>query len=169
MMLRSQLSTGNLPFKTKDYTGCVHCCSVSKSCLIFCYPMNCSTPGFSALTVLQGCSNSCGSSRWCHPTITFSAAPFSFCPQLFPTSGSFPMNRLFQSIGQSIGTSTSASVLPINIQCWFPLGLTGLISLLSKGLSKVFSNTTFQKHQLFSTQPSLWSSFHICISLMEKL
>ena len=96
------------------------------------------------------CSNSRPLSRWCHPTISTSS-----CPQSFPASGSFPMSQFFTSGGQSIGISASASVLPMNIQDWFPLGLTGLISLQSKGLSRVFSNTTVQKHQLFGTQLSL--------------
>ena len=95
--------------------------------------------------------NSCPLSRWCHPTISSSVVPFSSCPQSFPASGSFPMSQFFLSGGQSIGVSVS--VLPINIQDWFPLGLTGLISLQPKGLSRVFSNTTVQKHQFFSTQP----------------
>ena len=86
------------------------------------------------------CSNSCPLSRWCHPFISSSVAPFSSCPQSFPASGSFLMNRLFVSGGQSIGASASASVLPMKIQDWFPLGLTSLISLLSKGLSRVFSS-----------------------------
>ena len=103
----------------------------------------------------RACSNSCPLSQWCHPTISSSAIPFPSCLQSFLTSGSFPMSRLFASGGQSIGVSASASVLPINIQDWFPLGLTGLISLQSKGLSRVFSNTTVQKHQFFSAQPSL--------------
>ena len=92
------------------------------------------------------CSNSCPLSRWCHPTISSSVVPFSFCPQSFPASGSFQMSRLFTSDGQSIGVSASASVLSVNIQDWFPLGLTGWISLKSKGLSRVFSSTTVQKH-----------------------
>ena len=87
--------------------------------------------------------------------------PFSSCLQSFPASGSFPMSWLFAPGGQSIGASASTSVLPINIQGWFPLGLTGLISLQSKGLSRVFSNTTVQKHQFFGTQLSLWSNSHI--------
>ena len=86
---------------------------------------------------------------------------FSSCPQFPLASGSFPVSQLFTSAGQSIGTSASASVLPINIQGWFPLGLTGLISLQSKGLSRVFSSTIVQKHQFFGLQPSLWSSSHI--------
>ena len=94
-------------------------------------------------------SNSCPSSRWCHPTISSSIVPFSSCLQSFPASGSFPMTQFFTSGGQSIGVSASASVLSMNIQDWFPSGLTGLISLQSKGLSRVFSNTTVQKHQFF--------------------
>ena len=89
-------------------------------------------------------SNSCPSSRWCHPTISSSVVPFSFHLQSFPASGSFPMSQFFTSGDQSIGVSPSASVLPMNIQDWFPLGWTGLISLQSKGLSRVFSNSTVQ-------------------------
>ena len=100
-------------------------------------------------------SNSCPLSWWCHPTISFSVIPFSSCLRSFPESGSFQMSQFFASSGQSIGVSTSASVLPMNIRDWFPLGWTGWISLQCKGLSRVFSNTTVQKHQLFSTQPSL--------------
>ena len=107
------------------------------------------------------CSNSRPLSWWCHPTISSSVVPFPSCLQSFPASGSFPMSRVFASGCQSIGTSASASVLLINIQGWFPLGLTGLISLQSNGLSRVFSNTTVQKHQFFGIQPSLWSSSHI--------
>ena len=94
--------------------------------------------------------------------------PFSSCPHSFPASGSFPMSRLFASGGQSTGASASASVLPMNIQCWFPLGLTGLISLLSKELSRVFSSITVQKHQFLGTQSSLQSNSHICTWLLEK-
>ena len=100
-------------------------------------------------------SHSCPLSRWCHPTISSSVVPFSSCLQFFPASRYFPMSQLFASGDQTIGASASASVLPMNIQDWFPLGLTGLISLLSKGLSRVFSNTTVQKHQFFGTQLSL--------------
>ena len=96
-------------------------------------------------------SNSCPLSQWCHPTISSSVVPFSHL-QSFPASGSFPVNQFFTSGGQSIGLSASASVLPMNIQDWFPLERTGWISLQSKGLSRVFSNTTVQKHQFFSTQ-----------------
>ena len=92
-------------------------------------------------------SNSCPSSRWCHPTISSSVVPFSSCLQSFPASGSFPMSQFFSSGGQSIGASALASVPPMNIQDWFPLELTSWTSLLSKGLLRVFSNTTVQKHQ----------------------
>ena len=104
---------------------------------------------------------------WCHPTISSSVIPFS-CLQSFSASGSFPVSQFFASGGQSIGASASASVPPVNIQDWFPLELTGLISLQSKGLSRVFSNTTVQKHQFFSAQPSLWSNSHIHTGLLEK-
>ena len=113
-------------------------------------------------------SNSCSLSQWCHPTISSSAITFSSCLLSFPASGSFPMSQLFTSGGLSIGASASASVLPMNIQGWFPLALTGLISLQSKGLLRVFSNTTVQKHQFFSPQPSSWSSSHIYTWLLEK-
>ena len=96
----------------------------------------------------------------CHPLL--------FLLSILPSIGVFPVSQFFTSSGQSFGVSASASVLPINIQDWFPLGLTGLISLLSKGLSRVFSNTTVQKHQFFGTQPSLWSSSHIHTWLLEK-
>ena len=109
----------------------------------------------------RACSNSCPSSWWCQPTISSSVIPFSSLLQLFPASESFPMSQFFASRDQSIGASASASVLLINIRDWFPLGLTSLISLQSKELSRVFSNTTVQKHQSFSFQPSLWSSSHI--------
>ena len=109
----------------------------------------------------RACSNSCPLSWWCYPTVSSSVIPFSFFLQSFPASGSFPMSQLFTSGGQSMGASASASVLPVNIQSWFPSGLTGLISLLSKGLSTVFSNTAVGKHQIFGAQPSLWSYSHI--------
>ena len=100
-------------------------------------------------------SNSCPLSWWFHPAISSSVVPFSSCPQSLPASGSFPMSQLFTSGGQSIGDSASASVLPMDIHNWFPLGLTGWISLQSKGLSRVFSNTTVQKHPFFGTKVSL--------------
>ena len=113
-------------------------------------------------------SNSCPSSWWCHPTISSSFIPFSSCPQSFPASGSSPRSQFFTSGGQSIGVSASASVPPMNIQRWSPLGWTGWVSLQSKGLSRVFSNTTVQKHQFFSAQLSLWSNSHIHTWLLEK-
>ena len=100
------------------------------------------------------CPNSCPLSQWCHPTISSSVIPFSSCPRSFPESGSFPMSQLFASGGQSIGVSASTSVFPMNTQDWSPLGWTGWISLQSKGLSRVFSNTTLQKHPFFGTQLS---------------
>ena len=111
--------------------------------------------------------NSCPSSLWWHPASSFSVVPFS-CPQSLPASESFLVSQLFISGGQSIGISALASVLPMSIQGWFPLGLTGWISLQSKGLSRVFSNTTVQKHQFFKAKPSLWSNSHIHTWLLEK-
>ena len=113
-------------------------------------------------------SNSFPQSRWCHPNISSSVIPFSSCFQSFPASGAFQMSQFFASGGQNIGVSASASDLPMNIQDWFPLGLTGWISLQSKGLSKVFSNTTVQKHQFFGAKLSLFSNSHIHTWLLEK-
>jgi len=101
------------------------------------------------------CSNSCPLSWWCHPTISSSVIPFSSRLQSFPAPGSFPVSQFFPSGGQTIGVSASISLLPMNIQDWFPLGLTGWIFWQSKGLSRVFSNTTVQTHQFFTTQLSL--------------
>ena len=128
--------------------------------------MDCSTPGFLVLHSLGACSDSCPLTWWCYLTISSGVAPFSSCLQSFLASGSFPMGRLFASGGQSIGAL--ASVLPKYTQDWSTLGWTGLI-LQSKVLSRVFSSTTVQKHQLFSAQPSLWSSSHIHTWLLEKL
>ena len=113
-------------------------------------------------------SNSCPSSQWCHPTISSSVIPFSSHLQSFPASGSFPMSQLFTSGGQSIGASASTLVLPMNTQDWSPLGRTGWISLQSKGLSRVFSNTTVQNHQFFGAQLSSQSNFHIHTWPLEK-
>ena len=113
-------------------------------------------------------SNPCPLSWWCHPTISSSVVPFSFCPQFLPASGSFPMSQLFTWGGPSIGVSASTSVLPMNTKDWSPLGWTGWISLQSKGLSRVFSNTTVQKHQFFSTQLSSQSNSHIDTWPLEK-
>ena len=114
------------------------------------------------------CSNSCPLSQWCHPTIWSSVIPFSSCLQSYAASGTFLRSQFFTSGSQSIGASTSASVLPMNIQGWFPLGLTGLTSLLSKGLSRVFSNTTVQNHQFFGARLSLRAKSHIHTWLLEK-
>ena len=127
----------------------------SLSCVRLWNPRNHSTPGLRVHHWLPVPPNPCPLSQWYHPTISSSVVPLSSCPQSFPESGSFPMSQLFASGGQSIAASASTSVLPMNIQNWSPLGWTGWISLLSKGLSRVFSNTTVQKHQFFSTQLSL--------------
>ena len=122
---------------------------VVQVCLTLCYPMDCSTPDFPVLHCLLEFVQS----QWCHPAISCFVAPFSSCPQSFLAAGFLAMNWLFVSGGQSIGAS--ASVLPMNIQNWFPLGLTGLV-LDAKGLSRMFSSTTVWKHQFFGTQPSLY-------------
>ena len=137
-------------------------CSVAKSCPTLCDPMDCSTPGFPVLHYLPELAQP--HVHWVGDAIQPShslSSPQLSCPQSFPASGSFPMSRLFASGGQSIGTSASASVFLMNSLRWFPLELTGLISLVSKGLSRVFSSTTVRKHQFFGTQPSLWSKSHI--------
>ena len=130
--------------------------SVTQPCPTLGDLVDCSMPGFCVPSLTPGVySNSCPSSQWCHPTISSSVSPFSSCLQSFPASGSFPVSQFFGSGGPSIGVSASISVLPINIQDWFPLGLTSWISLQSKGLARVFSNTTVQKHQFCSAQVSL--------------
>ena len=122
--------------------------SVAQLCLTLCNPMNCSMPGLPVHHQLpESTQTHVHWVGWCHPTISSSVIPFSFCPQSFPASGSFPMSQLFTSGGQSIGVSALASILPMNIQDWFPLGWTGWISLQSEELSRVFSNTTVQEHQ----------------------
>ena len=112
--------------------------------------------------------NACPLSQWCHLTISASVVPFSSCPQSFPASGSFQMSQIFASGGQSIGVSASTLVLPVNTQDWSPLGWTGWISLHSKRLSRVFSNSTVQKHQFFGTQLSSQSNSHIHTWPLEK-
>ena len=130
--------------------------SVTQLCQALCDSMDCSTPGLPVPSPTpEVYPNSCPLSRWCHPTTSSSVIPFSSCPQSFPASGSFQMSQLFTSGGQSIGVSASTSVLPVNTQDWSPLGWTGWISLQFKGLSRVFSNTTVQKHQFFGAQLSL--------------
>ena len=123
--------------------------SVAQSCPTLCDPMNCSTRPPCPSPTPGVHSNSHPSSRWCHPAISSSVVPFSSCPQSIPASWSFPMSQLCAWGGQSIGVSASASVLPMNTQDWSPLEWTGWMSLQSKGLSRVFSNTTVQKHQFF--------------------
>ena len=122
---------------------CPYCCSVAQSCPTIWTPWTAAHQAPCPSLFPGVCSNSCPLSPWCHPTIPSSVVSSSSCLQSLPASGSFLVSQLFEPGGQGIGTSSSTSVLPMNIQCWFPLGLTGLISLLSKGLSRVFSSTTF--------------------------
>ena len=131
-----------------------------------CNPMDCSKPS----PTPGSCSKLCSSTRWCHPTINHLILCHTLLlpPSIFPSIRVFSTESDLRIGGQSSRASPSASVLPINIQDWFPLGLTGLISLHSKGLSRVFSNTTVQKHQFFSAQPCLWSNSHIHTWLLEK-
>ena len=142
------------------------CCSVTQSCPTLCNPtgqharLPCRSPS------PRVCSNACPLSQWCHPTISSSVVPFSSCLQSFPASETFPMSQLFTSGGQSVGAAASASVLPINIQDWFPLGWTHL-SPCSPRDSQESSNTTVQKLQFFGAQLSLWSSSHIHTWLLE--
>ena len=133
-----------------------------------CDSMDCNTVGLLAHHQLPEYTQTHPSSWWCHPTISSSVVPFSSHLQSFPGSGSFPMSRFFASGGQNIGVSASASVLPMNIQDSFPLGLIGWISLLSKEHPRVFSNTMVQKHQFFGTQLSLQSNSHIHTWPLEK-
>ena len=142
--------------------------SVVQSCLTLCNHMNRSTPGLLVHHQLRESTQT--NVYWVGDAITISSSvvPFSSCPQFLPASRSFPMTQLFTWGGQSIGVSASASVLPMNIQDWSPLGWTGWISLQSRGLSRVFSNTTVQKHQFFSTQLSSQSNSYIHIWPQEK-
>ena len=141
------------------------CCSVTKSCLTLCDPMDCSMPGSSILHYLLEFAQI--HVHWVSDAILPSLPPLApfFCLQSFPAFESFPMSWLIASV---IGASASASVLPMNIQGWFPLGSTGLISLLSKGLSRIFTIATAWKQHFFSTQPSLWSNSHFRTLLLEK-
>ena len=146
---------------------CIYFVVQSLSHVRLCNPMYYSTPGFIVLHHLLKLAQT--HVHWVSDAIKLSSViPFSFCLQSFPASGSFLTSWLFISDGQSSGASASASILLMNIQNWFPLGLTGLISLQSKGLSRVFSNTTVQKHQFLGIQPSLWSNSHIHTWLLEK-
>ena len=165
-----KMKTGNFQSYVRYDSSCC-CSSVAKSCLTL-QPHGLQHPRLSSPSLSPGvCSNSCQSSQWFHPTISSSVIPFSSCPQSFPALESFPMSQLFASGGLSISwmlSSSFASVLPINIQGWFLLVLMGLISLQSKGLSRVFSRTTVPKHQFFGAQPSLWSNSHIHTWLLGK-
>ena len=139
----------------------MECCSVTNLCPALCDPMDCVAHQASLSSPSpRVCSNSCPLSWRCHPTISFSVVPFFFAFS-FSQDQSFSMSRLFASSGQSIGASASVSKLPMNSQCWFPLGLTDVISLQSRRLSTVFSSPTIQKHQFFGAQPSSWSNTHI--------
>ena len=161
-----------------SYFSSVQFSSVTQSWPTLCDPMNRSTPGLPVYHQLPRTpcpspapgvhSDSHPSSRWCHPAISSSVIPFSSCPQSLPASESFPMSQLFAWGGQSTGVWVLASFLPKNTQGWSPLEWTGWISLQSKGLSRVFSNTTVQKHQFFGTQVSSQSNFHIHTWPQEK-
>ena len=144
------------------------CCPVPQLCLTLCNTMDCSTPGLPVLHHLPESTQT--HAYWVSDAIQPShlQSPLSSCPQYFPASGSFLMNHLFTSDGQNIRALASGSILPVSIQDWFPLGLTGFISLLSKGLSRVFSSTTVWNHQFFGAHPSLWSNSHNCTWLLEK-
>ena len=143
--------------------------SVTEPCPTLCEPHGLQHVRLPCLSRTPGvCLNSCPSSQWCHPSISSSVVPFYSRLQSFPSSGSFSMSRFLASGGQIIGYSASTSVLSMNIQGWFLLGWTRWISLQSEGLSRVFSNTTVQKHQFFSAQLSLWSNSHIHTWPLEK-
>ena len=142
------------------------CCSVPQLCL-FATPWTAGCQASLSYTIPWSLLLLMSVELVCHPTISFSITLLS-CPEFFPASGSFPVSQLFASGGQSTGASASVSVPPMNIQHWFPLPLTGWISLQSKGLSRVFPNTTFQKQQFFGAQPSLWPNVNIHTWLLEK-
>ena len=142
--------------------------SVTHSCLTLCDPMDCSTPGFPVITNSWGLPKLMSIESVMPSAHLILCRPLLLLPQSLPASESFPMSQFFPSGGQSIGVSASATVLPMNIQDWFPIRLTGFISLQSNGLSRVFSNTTVQKHQFFIAQLSLWSNSHIHTLLLEK-
>ena len=157
---RRNLAKGKSPFQ--------FCCSVTQSRPTLCNPMHCSTPCFPVLHYLPEFAQI--EIHWADDTIQqfHPLLPLLFLPSIFPSIWSFPMSRLFASDNQSIGASASASVFPMNIHGWFPLGLTSLISLLSKGLSRGFSITTILKHQFFGGEPSLWPNSHIHTWPLEK-
>ena len=143
--------------------------SVTQSCPILCHPRNCSTPGLPVHhQLLEFNSESCPSNQWCHPAISSSVVTFSSCPQSLPASKSFPMSQLFAWGGQSTGVSALALFLPKKSQGWSSSEWTGWISLQSKGLSRLFSNTTVQEHQFFGAQLSSQSNSHIHTWPLEK-
>ena len=155
-----------VPYRMKSITR-LCCCSVAELCPTLRDLMDCSMVSFPVLHHFPELAQT--QVHWVsHSTISSSFVPFSSCLQSFPASECLLMGQLFTSGGQSMEACASASVLPVNTQDWFPLGWTGWISLQSKELSRVFSNTTFQKHEFFGVQPSLWSNFHICMWLLEK-
>ena len=145
----------------------MNCCFwVTQSCPTLCDPVTAACQASQCFTISWNLIKLYPLSHWCHPTTSSSVASFSSCPQSFPASGSLSVSWLFMPSDQSTGAS--ALVLPMNIQDWFPLGLTGLVSLQSKGLSRIFSSTTVQKNRFFSAQPSFWSNSYICTWLLEK-
>ena len=157
IMIRAEINE----IETKQLQISVQFSSVAQSCPTLCDPMNRSTPGLPVHQQPGVYLNPCPLSRCCYPAILSSVVPFSSCPQSLLASRSFPIRQLFSWGSQNIGVSASASVIPMNTQDWFPLGWTGWTSLQSKGLSRVFSNTTVQKHQFFRTQLSSQSNSHI--------
>ena len=159
---------GEIDFSTLFYYRSICCCSLTQLCLALCDPMDGSTPGFPVLHHLLSLLKLTSLESVMPSRHLILCNPFSSCSQSFPASGSFPMSHLFASGGRSFGASASASVLPMSIQDWFPLGWTDWISLQSKGFSRVFSNTMVQKHQFLCAQPSLWSNSHIHTWLLEK-
>ena len=169
-------TTGNNTFwrSMQEYIWRFHsyfdcsCCSGAKSCLTLCDPVDCSTPSFSVLHCLLSFLKLMSTDLVMPSNHLILLTPFSSCLQSFLASGCIPRSQFFPSGGQSIGASASASVLPRNIQDWFPFRFTDLISLQSKGLSRVSSSTTVRKHQFFGTQPPVWSNSHICTWLLEK-
>ena len=163
-----QWATWEVPYKCILNTRVFQFSSVAQSCPTLCNLMNQSMPGLPVHHQLLEFTQTHPLSQWGHPAISSSVIPFSSCPQSLLASGSFPMSQLFTWGGQSIGVSASASVLPMNTQDWSPLGWIGWISLQSKGLSRVFSNTTVQKHQFFGTQLSSQSNPHIHTWPLEK-
>ena len=150
----------------KAAVAACRCCSVARSCPILWKPMDCSTPAFPVLHCLLELAPI--HVHWVAIQPSHSLSSPSPLPSIFPRFRVFSMSQFFASGGQSTKASAWTSVLPVNIQGWFALGLTGLISLLSRGLSRIFSSTTIWKHPLFGAQPSLWSNFHIHTSLLEN-